>query len=190
MVTASSTSRPRRPRRARSGKPAQAERDREHADVQADEREGQRDGAPSACGVSTATAISCSNAVPVDVRTLTRCASPATHGYGMWSCVRPRCSQLSALGCVNAQYASSTITCAMVTASGPSFMTVRWMPSEASVARSIVEPLDGRHAFRDAAARPARGGRWRRSAPPGAASGTSAQIQTARERGAARRWPG
>ena len=33
-----------------------------------------------AVGVSTATGISCSNGVPVDVRILTMCASPATQG--------------------------------------------------------------------------------------------------------------
>ena len=69
-----------RPSRDSSGNQQQAERDREHADVEADQREQRRDARASARGVSTATAISCSNAVPVDVRSRTRCASPATQG--------------------------------------------------------------------------------------------------------------
>ena len=100
--------------------------------------------ASGAAGVSTATGISCSKVVPVDVRSLTRCASPATHGYGIAIDVRPRWRERRASGSrVNAQYASSTVTCAMVTGSGPSFSTERSMPSRPSVARSIASRSTG-----------------------------------------------
>src|SRR4029079_5981555 len=88
-------------------------------------------------GVSNATAISCSNGVPVDVSSLTRWASPCTHGYGTCTVVRPRCRSVALPSIVNAQEASSTVTCAIVTGSGPSFITDSRMPSWPSVARSM-----------------------------------------------------
>ena len=48
------------------------------------------EGARVTVGVSSATAISCSNAVPVALRTFPRCASPDTHGYGTCSVVEAR----------------------------------------------------------------------------------------------------
>ena len=58
--------------------------------------------------------------------------------------VRPRWpSSVRFSSAVNAQYASSTVTCAMVTGSGPSLSTDSRMPSGVSTARSTISRSTG-----------------------------------------------
>ena len=86
-------------------------------------------------GVATATAIVWSKVRPVLVMSRTTCVSPCTQGYGIFSRVRPRCDSVVDDSAVKFQNASSTTTCAMVDASGPSLRTSTVMPSLASVTR-------------------------------------------------------
>ena len=67
-------------------------------------------------------------AVPVEVSTLTTWASPSTHGIGDAQVVRLKViASHGPLSAVNVQNASSTWTCAMLTASGPSLIRLTTM---------------------------------------------------------------